>query len=483
MWWTPFAAAQEPPPVVLRFDSILAATVQPAVADDEALARRATDLSRRLTSALGAHNLALDMATVPAFDTQGYDATTYMIACPPGQYPGCALVVGRRVEAQWVTGGVLHADNAGHRLAVSFIEVAESREVLAFDVRFDGTNDDAVLAGVAAVFDRILQGGFRQEDVRALEDPGLAAERAARREALVADAIRDLAALGAVQRSPREALEPEKYSRAVVSEMDSAGDRPWLPLGLSPEAWRRWRNAGLDLQTWRARGRGVAGALCFDGAVGGGTMPVSHRYDGKALLDDQTLQPVEVAALQETTRGSSLTARGGLGFGVLPFLSVRATLALHSGRFDVALDEDVVGQPVLPGSETDQSITTTTWGGGAVFVPFPRASVRPRVEADLLAWRGRSLVPDGIGFPQFDAPWAVWLEAGGGAEVRLTENLVLHGLVRTTLGVLGDVSASAHTGAGQLDAALLPVAEGGARAGLGGAAGITVRVPVLRAGS
>jgi hypothetical protein len=472
------AGAEEPPPVVLRFDSILAATVQASRPDDEVLAARAAQVSSALEAALGAHNLLIPMSAVPSFDEQGYDATTYMVACPPGQYPGCALVVGRRAGAQWVAGGLLSRENGREWLSVTFIEVAESREVLAFDVIFDGTNDKTVLDGLAAVFDRILQGGFSQDDVRDLTDPGVLAEVSARREALVADAIRELAAYGAVQRTA-QSLKPDRLSRAAVAEMDSAGDRPWVPLSLSPESWRRYTNSGLDLSTWKRRGRGCQGSLWFDGDVGGGQFPVSHRYEGKALLDDQTLQPVEMAALQETTSGSSLTARAALGFGVLPFLAVRGAVRVTSGVFDVVLDEDVVGQPVLPGSETDQPITTTAWGGGAVFVPFPRAPVRPRLEADLFAWRGRSLVPDGIGFPQFPAPWTVALDAGAGVEARLTDLLALHALMQGSFGVVGDVSEDAHTGAGQIDPALLPVLDGGARVGLGGVAGVTVRIPVL----
>lgn len=469
--------------MVLRFDSIVVATIQPSIPDDSALLARAGTLAARLEAALAHHNLVVAMKDVPTFEQHGYAASTYMLACPPEQYPGCALVVARRGDLQWATGGVLTPTSQGDRLAVTFVDVRAAREVLAFDVVFDGVHDELVVAGIVGIFDRILQGGFTSGDARDLADPATLAIQNAAREELIKSSLVELATLGAVVRPNRLDLAPEHLSRLEIVELALSGEAPWKRVAMTPGEYRVFHNSGLDVQTWDRRRRGVFGAVLLDAGFIAGSSAAHHRFDGKALLDDITLQPIEVAQVQETTAGAGVSGRFAVGFGVLPWLGVNGTVGLHAARFTVDLDEDVVGQPVLPGSASEVPITTTSWGASATFVPLPRRALRPRAEAGVATWTGRSLVPEGIGFVQMKAPTAIWLEGAAGAEASLSEWVVVHALIRASLGVAGDRSETLHTGVSLLDPSLLPVASGGANGAIGGGAGLTIRIPLLKGGS
>ena len=176
----------EEDPSMVSFDRVL---VSPIQAREEAQRGLALELTRALEDRLASQNELVDVAEVPDFDDYGYTANIYMQACPEGQYAGCAMVVGKRAETEWVVGASIEkmvpsksGDPALYSMTAHVVDVMGSQELVRFAVSFQLAEKDAILDGVVKVFSEVLRGAYDAKDLRE-ENPsgsmiqGLSAEQ------------------------------------------------------------------------------------------------------------------------------------------------------------------------------------------------------------------------------------------------------------------------------------------------------------------
>ncbi len=424
-------ASEPPPPVVLNFDTVMVAPVQPSSTDDPALVAAAVALTARLTAAIEARNAFVPLSDVPDFDDRGYDATTYAHACPPGQYAGCALVLGQRGSAQWVAGGIVLRDGDGFVFEGTFVDVENAREVLAYEMPVDLGGD--VFNQVADAFDRILRGDYALSDLRDIEDPAIRAEREAARDSAIRSSLADLANLGAVERPTAGDLSVTRLRSSDVAAMDRAGAQPWATVDLSRSVWRRWRNSGLPLDSWQRRADGRKGRIAVVASAAPGVGPWHERFDGEVLRDDSTLAALHVVEIQEVIAAPAVGWSVGAGYGLTPWLELGLRLDGFAGRIDVTLDEDVEGTPDLPGSTTSAAMSSTAVGGTAVIVPLVSHAVHPRVVLRGAHWTGRALDPGVADLVRLEAPTA-WLAGTAlGIEGRAADDVSVFAQFRSDL--------------------------------------------------
>ncbi|MFT4622121.1 MAG: hypothetical protein ACI8PZ_000777 [Myxococcota bacterium] len=468
----------------MSFDTVLVATVQP---DDETLLSEADRITDLLVDSLSQTNEVLTVADVRDFDTRGYTARRYMLACPDGDYAGCALVCGQRGEADWALGGtLLRLPSAGEdddgeplegrlQLTITFVDVRDSREVLSFAVDFDGEDDADVMGGIGVMFDRILAGAFEELDVRGdLDDPAIRAQIERARQEIIAQGLTELEeSLGAVQRTVVEGtLEQPRVTRAELEEYNQRDDvPPWVKVGLTQQQYLRYSNSGLQLRDWRIRAMGrqfqiVARAW---GAFGRG--PYAHRFEGRVARDSTTLTPAHIEQVQEAVQGGQTAGFFELGFGVLPWLEVGGHYGIRGSRFTICMDEETVDQVNVVGNPTESGVSGREIGGYLLLAPGPHWIARPTGYVGYAAWKGKTFQPAPCveGDPKCSgntsplrtlaAPTQGLLLLAPGIEVSPDKilNLVARGMVEVPLG--GSPVAQFSEGSG-----LLSDIDGGAQA-------------------
>jgi hypothetical protein len=369
------------------YDTVFLAPLQPYRQD---LSARAAQLDQALVATLSNQHELVTIRDVPPWPD--YDAFVYMMACPEGQYSGCALVCGNRVQAQWSIGGTVSPGiGGGVNVDLVFVENEAAREVLTFGVAL-GENDDQVLIdSVNVMFSKILAGAFERIDLRAVDSNP--EERAkldkAQREVLAASLAQFEAQQGDVDRYVFNS-EKTKISKEDLARMN-AGDeaKPWEVLKMSQGEYRRYENSGKRLDEWRKLRRGRFGQLVGRLLLGGGVGPYGQRMDSRYALDDQ-LQRVGLEQYQFVQQNSHLDVDFELGFGVLPWLDVTGLFAYHNGRFDYLIKQQRVGQPVVVSPRDQQQRTLGSWevGARATVSPLMTLPVRPTLTAGISYWQG-----------------------------------------------------------------------------------------------
>jgi hypothetical protein len=423
-WWVAAALAQEAPVpegAPVTFDTLVVATVQPATAADAASAER---LEAALVARFSRSNTVVPMADVPYFDAQGYDGRTYMLGCPPNRYGGCALVIGQRAEVQRVVGASVRrepdaSDPMRTLVIASFhvVDVEDGREVVTVAVPVPEGGEEAVVDGLAVLYDDVVAGDYALADFRDA-DPAEQARIDAERRVRMAEALDRLEAqLGVAVRSGDEGtLLPPRMTRADVREYADRDDTPpWEPLRMSPGEYLRFVNSGETVRDWVESGWGRTTRILVRVGVAGGPGPWSQRYVGQELLSGSDLSSLGSAQRLEVTRSGGIGADLELGFGVAPFLEVAGAAMVRTGESSVQYDQDVEGQPPISNQPRVSSTSTWQYGVRATFGPFPRWPARPTATAGLAFWSGHGT--QAPGFERLPPPTRTFLELAPGVEV------------------------------------------------------------------
>ena len=425
---------------VMEFNTLLIAPVQPM---DPALAEEAKRVGQLLSARLGETNIAFSIDDVPRFETQDYSAETYVLACPPGKYSGCALVVGQRAPADWVVGGTLNytpeallEETDQFLLTVYFIDVKDSREVVNFAVVVGGANDDQeVVGGIASMYDKIVQGAMDEIDVRGeVLDPKVEAELKRRRAQIAAASLLELEEqLGDVVITAPGEIEPQRVTRASLKEFDNREDTaPWIKLGMTEGQYLRYRNTGLELGVYRRRIRGRLGQILARVSFGGGNGPWGMHHEARnavGFVDSQFLI-VQVDQFQELRQSSFSALTGELGFGVAPFLEVAFVIGTRTAPFTYVFDQDEVGDPSFVDAAARTPGNTSQFGGHVTFAPLPLRQLRPMVTLGMMGWKGKTIPVDDP-YTRLLRPNMLLLQAGPGVEASAGRylNLFVRGLL------------------------------------------------------
>lgn len=484
--------AQEPEDEgTFTYDTVLVAPVQPL---SPATAAPAAALTAQLQERLSASVLTVDISEVPPFVTQGYDARVYVESCPPGEYTGCALVVGQRVEADWVVGGTLASvDDAlgdGQVLfQVHFVDIRASREVLTFGLVLPTTGADRILDQLAQTFDRIIDGAFEEVDLRGnLEDPEIRKQLERAREQLIASSLDELEqSIGGLERGdPITAVEAPKLTREDLAQYAGRDDSaPWERVGMTEGQFLRYRNAGVPLDTWRARLRGRFGQVLLRGGLAVGPGPWGVRHEGQYLQDfdaaSSTFRTVEIVQFQESSRAASTGLDTELALGVAPFLEVGFALTIRSSQIRFLFDQETVGEPSFVEGPSGTTASTLAMGPRLNLVPLPSFPVRPTLGLGLAWWRARGVPPPIEPFVRLDAPKLTLLQVFPGVEASAGRfvNLWLRMAVEQPMG--GSTFAERNVGGGLLPEP--PVPSRDERMALGVHAGLQFRLTLLAAPS
>lgn len=500
----PAAWAQEAPAddeggeeLVYNFDELIVATLQPEGDATEADAERVHAL---LSTRFAKNNPLIPMADVPRFDVQDYGADVYLRSCPPGDYGDCALVVGQRTDAIWIVGGTVDripADDDPERridrLTLSFVDIPNATIVATFVVALDGTDDAAVVDGIARAYDDMVQGEYDDKDVRGdLGDPEAeAALQKARAERLAASLAELEEQLGDVVRG--EVVRGER--KVTRDELDAYDDReelaPWERVGMSKNEFLRFSNSGHTLSEWRTEARGRFGQILLRAGVGGGAGPYSQGYESQVLLSGTTLQPIHSVQLSEVRRGGTAVADLEVGVGVAPWVELMFVYGLRTGQVDISTAEYKQGAYWPEPKTTTRTLNTQQVGVRAAFAPAVHWMARPTVGVGFASWSGASVE----GTPRLAAlpkPKATFLELLPGAELSAnrTIDLFARGLLALPVGAAraqvetlgGDYTAATTGNYDDDNARLTAVPTPGADPGIAFSfqVGLTVRIGLLK---
>ena len=435
------------PPVgaVLDLNTLLVSPVQPISEGLEPDAQRVTQLLERR---LGETNVTLTIADVPRFDAQDYSAETYVLACPPGEYSGCAQVVGQRAPSDWVVGGTLSqapedllAGDDALLLTVYFIDVRGSREVVNFGVVVGGSHDDAeVITKVGGVYDRIIQGALDEVDVRGeIRDPKVEAALERRREEIAAASLQELEReLGDLIITPPSEITPVRVTRESLREFDDRDDvAPWIRLEMTESQYLRYVNTGLDLGIYRRRIRGRFGQILLRIGVGGGTGPFGLHHEGRNAVgfDGSEFVVMQVDQFQEVRKASNSSLSAEVGFGLASFFDLGFAIARREARYTYRFDQDEVGDPSFLEEPVGDRGSSLQYGVLGTLAPLPLRQLRPTATLGLSYWTGSAIAADDPYVP-LERPKMVLLQAGPGAEVSAGRylNLSLRALLDLPLG-------------------------------------------------
>ncbi len=492
---SPAIAQETPAPAaptsanVFELNMLLIAPVQPL---DPGLAGDAARVGALLQDRLATTNVTLAITDVPRFDAQDYTAETYVLACPPGKYSGCALVVGQRAPSDWVVGATLnHAPEDALSgsddliLTVYFIDVKGSREVVNFGVVVGGDHDEnEVIGGIAEVYDKIVQGALAEVDVRGeVLDPKLEAQLRSRRAEIAAASLLELESqLGELIITAPSEIEAERVTRASLKEYDNREDTaPWTRLDMTEGQYLRYRNTGLELQAYRRRIRGRFGQILLRATAGGGKGPFGLHHEGRKLVgfvDGSGFQDLQIDQFQELRQAANTGLSVELGFGVAPFAEVAFVIGNRSAAYTYVFDQDELDKPSLIDAPSSVRGSTLLFGAHTTFAPLPLRQFRPTATLGFMSWSGRSIPVDDP-YKRLEAPNMVLLQVGPGAEVSAGRYLNLFVRALFDVPVAGNyVDARASGQTGLLEELQTPLGEYGPGFTVQG--GFQIRVGVLK---
>ncbi|MCA9492008.1 MAG: hypothetical protein KC621_18875 [Myxococcales bacterium] len=471
-------AQDEPVAETYNYDRLLVATVQ---AEDRAWDADAARLYDAMTARFTRTNEVVSMAEIPDFDVQGYDAVTYIVGCPPGQYSGCALVVAQRADVDRAVGATvrrevdeLEDDRTVLVATFHILDVPSSREVVSFTVPVAEGEQEQVVDGLSALFDDIVRGDYELRDLRDRTDPNQSELDAERRKRMAEALDRLEQRLGDIEVADQSVTisRPRLTKEDLAEYADRDDVPPWEQLHMSQGEYLRFANSGQTYSDWAWGGWGRTGRLLLRVGGGVGSGPYHERYAAQVLLSNQTLQPVDKAQLLEVTQGSSVVGDFEIGFGILSWLEASVAAAVHTGRTVYASDEDVEGQVPLPTDDTIYPTSTWQFGGRVAVAPFPRWVARPVLGAGFATWKGAG-IPASDHFDRLDAPSATFLELLPGVEVSASDDVVPWVRVATWIPVGGTLLREEPSG-GTLANAPSPIGDPGM--GLAVQVGLQVRI-------
>jgi hypothetical protein len=455
--WVPSARAQEFDELPDEFpeelsDGQAAIFVAPFVAKN----REATGLAGMLPSFLEAsldnHPDLRVVHVEQAPQIHDMSAEMYLETCPPGQSVGCSFVVAENSGANFALAGTVRATASGSQVEIVIIDVAQSREVLGFQVELGQGDDERFAEGVAGVLVSVVRGeAGRVQDIRDLEVAPEADHTGA-----VSQLSRLTAEIGDVTtlevRRSTTIQRPQLTEDDIAKRMETEGLKPWERVGLGPAEFMRWRNSGMDLPEWQNRHSGRQMQLIMRGGVGYGSGPVNAQYYGTYARDGaDALAVTEVYAWQAQTTGTGLVSSLSAGFGVTPYLETGLQLGFASGRFEAEVQVNTVGNTAAPSNPKSHANGNMFFGPYVLAALLPGSNFRPIVGLGFLYWKGTGIedkekLPEAL--PLFSAPtlFAIEPRIGGEARISKTVDMFLHIPMTAVIG--GASSQTRHQGAG-----------------------------------
>lgn len=433
--------------------AVLVSTFQPSVPAASGVAALLENLvAETLDDAVAVRVVRVE--DTPAF--ADYGPRVYMDGCPPAQGVGCSQVVAERGGAAYaVAGSITPLPDGRWRVGVSILDVAGSRVMVAFTSDLQNGGDQAFADGVVKVLLAAMRGEIGTEsDIRDGADPDLG-PRPSNEElaAQIAELSTELGQVSAVISEPRGSIPRPTYTVAdIAAQSEEEGIKPWERLGLTPGAYLRFRNAGVSLETWRARATGRQGELHLRLQGGWWRGPVDEVFTARYAYDP-SLQVIDRWSSLQLDTGNGPTLGGEVAFGFLPWLD----LALAGGVGFGHIDADVTStQSTAPPVRYQ---TQTPWFGPRMsLAPFPQWPARPLAGVGATVVRGPGAA-EILALPAevvpVEARWVVYAELFVGGEVALSEHLALSLRVPVDLLVAGDPDGEARV---TTTAALDPVA-------------------------
>ncbi len=461
--------------------------VRPATAATPLLvsAFEAQDPASRVTARALEQVLARRLARNPAYEAHrveevqpfpDYDARVYVRSCPPGEYVGCAQVLGERLGVPWAVTGRVETAGAVSTVTFVVVDVQATREVVAFPSEPFSDVDAELVDGLVQVLDSAVAGDYAEIDIRrAPESHALQEnERAYARKELesIESEVRSVKDSRGAQLAAQRALTAED----LASQDHGEGQTPWERLGMKAPTYLRYKNSGLSLSEWRTREAGRRGQLLVRPSLGYARGPFETGYYGRFASDTVTgsdgvtaFQVVDAQSAQFVRTRQGAVFGLSAGWGVLPWLDVGWQFAVTPSGVELDIQNVTVGEPVV--AAPTQSMPGMAWSTGPTLTAafLPTAPVRPRVEAGLsvlapTAAADVTQLPDAL--VTFDAPRLWGLAVEPGAEVRLgaQADLVVGLPIVVMLG--GSFERSARTGDRQEFEPYVPEAADSLSAGL-----------------
>lgn len=353
-------------------------------------------------------------------------ALDYMVNCTTPMLLDCSVLIGHTSGDRFAVFGTLERRQDAHWAEITLADAENGWESLAIVAEISEEEATLFATQVAGVLrmemERILVPPLRSSTV----DTNVEVEESREVEA------RELSTLtwekeggfevvkGSWRRNERK-VTVRDLERGQVS--DAA--KPWERLGMSPTVYARYKNSGLDLESWRERAAGRQGQVVFRPSLGFVRAPLDQRYLGQFARDPDDLGIVETYGLQDAASAGGPQVGASLGVGVRPWLEVDVGARAAWGTYTLEVRQEVGDQGVQPSTPT--TFPTTSWFASAEarVVPLPASRVRPVVGVGLGAWRGKGVSDHATlsvqELPVFDGPLLAGPRLVLGGEARLSK--------------------------------------------------------------
>ena len=396
------------------------------------------------------------LSSVPAVGE--LDAVNYSESCPPGEYVGCASVLGEAGRVSLAVAGVVSPSEEGGVLAeIHVVDVQQSVDLISFVGEFDPVRETGSFARtVAAVVGAAARGEVKAGgDIRAAApvlNPDRAEKQAAGRQ--LDQLQKEIGGSADVGDANVGEFVQEKYTtNDLANDMQTDGSKPWDRLGMSAKEYLQYKNSGMNLLEWRQRQVGRKGQLLMRAMAGYGTAPSSGKYYARQGLSEDDLAVIETYGFHTMVDASAGRAGLEVAYGVLPELEVGLQAGWTSGRYVVDIRKITEGQVSNP-REPDELANSGTWLGGQVlYAPFPVWPARPVAGLSFTTFRGQPitshyLIEDGL--PEFDRPTSLRLGFVPGIEARMGEHVDVFLHMPLNFAIGGQTGDKMKTGAGVL---------------------------------
>jgi hypothetical protein len=379
------------------------------------------------------------------------DAAAYLESCPPGQIVGCAFVVAENSGARFALAGTARTIASGTRAEIVIIDVAASREVIAFQVDLGSGNDERFAEGVAGVLIAVVKGeAGRNEDIRDLsvEDEADYTATVSQLNALSGE-IGDVSTIQV--RRPAQIVRPKMTSEDIADRLETEGIKPWERVGMGPGEYLRFKNSGMSLSTWQHRNSGRTGQLIIRPGIGYGRGPTHGKYYGSyARGGVDTLAVQEVYAWQSQLSGGGMHSSVSLGYGLGRIFEVGGTLGYAQGRYEIEVLSKTINNTAAPTRPTEHPNPNMFVGGYVLAAMMPDMAIRPVLGGGVTYWKGSGVetkeqLPEDL--TTFEGAALVLAEARVGVEARLSRQIDAYLHVPMTAVVAGKDTVVYHEGA------------------------------------
>jgi hypothetical protein len=443
--WMAAAAADEP--AVFTLDSVLLPPIGGAAPGLDL-----TVFDDALRDTFGARFVTVGLDEVDPVD--GVSAPNYLTSCPAGARDGCVYVLAARAAVEWAVSAELATGAVGPEVVVAFLDVRRDEVAFRLTLPIDDATGPAPLAqALATTLGWVLEGGASRADVR---ERGPTAKEAwsDQRDAAAALAV-DLVGieeeLGAMLEVGGRASGPRAITVDDLSRFVGEDDAvtPWDRVGMDEQTWVRFQNSGLELDAYRLRARGRAGAVVLRLGGSAGATPFGQRFEGWVVHDAATLDPVGTVALRER---AFLLGPGGAfevayGLGAQVEVGARVAGALGFQRTDVLREYLGDVAPLSLGIEQESAFNAEV-GVRAAWVGSPASRVRPVVGLSFGRWFGSPVerardLPDELPAPTGLGAFVARPDGGIEVEARGRLDVWVRAAVPIALG--GSVEAASGT--------------------------------------